>query len=306
MRHVILWWKRVHSHHLRINSPRGKRKMAPPQASPYPLWRAPWVCHLLVGPDQCIVYTCSWDQAREGRDTTAFLVDPTGIMTTTENGSCADALEAHSTGFFVRGTSSPGPYIRTLVLPMLTRSPSPSMLVPHQISFSCSTNSNSVMISMSSAHRFSHGHPVLNMWERASWTVMNSRDSAKSLGEHPLPHWTFQSGCHQHAICFWYFDNALYEPHQPLLNAKLAKSPPDGKSVCMIKCLFQINRDRVQSLVDGMELFCNWWIMIMAFVVLRAGMKPNCMSPMHTCHRKLYSSTLSRTLMTWSSNLRSR
>ena len=45
-RHGILWWKRVHNHYPRIISPLGIRRMAPPQASPYPLWPLPLACHL--------------------------------------------------------------------------------------------------------------------------------------------------------------------------------------------------------------------------------------------------------------------
>ena len=44
----ILWWKWVHNCHLRINSPRGNKWMAPPQASPYQLWPLSLVCHLLT------------------------------------------------------------------------------------------------------------------------------------------------------------------------------------------------------------------------------------------------------------------
>ena len=51
------------------------------------------------------------------------------------------------------------------------------------------------------------------------------------------------------------FTHALYEPHQPLLNAKLAKSPPHDMSGYAIKCLFQINKGHVQCLVHSMELY---------------------------------------------------
>ena len=72
-------------------------------------------------------------------------------------------------------TSSPGPQIRTLCLPMLTCNPFPSMLVFQRISFCCNSSSNSVMTTRSSAYRFSQGHPVWHIWERASRTMMNNK-----------------------------------------------------------------------------------------------------------------------------------
>ena len=56
----------------------------------------PFVCHLLVWPVQYIVDTCSWDEASESQGYHCIFVDPTG-STTTENGVCADALEATQT-----------------------------------------------------------------------------------------------------------------------------------------------------------------------------------------------------------------
>ena len=44
--------------------------MAPPQASPYPLWPLSLVCHQLVQLVQYTIYTWTWD-------TTAFLLNPT-------------------------------------------------------------------------------------------------------------------------------------------------------------------------------------------------------------------------------------
>ena len=61
-------------------------------------------------------------------------------------------------------------------LPMLTHSRFPSMLDFQKIRFSCTSTSDSVMTIMLSAFRSSQGHPVQNSWERASRTVMNSRE----------------------------------------------------------------------------------------------------------------------------------
>ena len=51
-------------------------------------------------------------------------------------------------------TSSPGPDIRTSVLPMFTRSPFPSMLVFQRSSFFYGSSSDSVMMTRSSTYRF--------------------------------------------------------------------------------------------------------------------------------------------------------
>ena len=59
----ILWWKRFHICPLRMISHRGNRWMAPPQASPYPMWPVSLVIHLLVWHVQYSVYTWGWDQA---------------------------------------------------------------------------------------------------------------------------------------------------------------------------------------------------------------------------------------------------
>ena len=56
-------------------------------------------------------------------------------------------------------TYNQGPNIRTLVLPMLTWSPFPSILVFQMSSVCCNSSSNSVMITRSSACRFSQGRP---------------------------------------------------------------------------------------------------------------------------------------------------
>ena len=80
---------------------------------------------------------------QRARDTTAFLVYPTGT-TTTENGVCADYLETHTTGVFTRLLKhiEPGPRYQDLGFAMLTRSTIPSMLVFPRISLSCSSFSD--------------------------------------------------------------------------------------------------------------------------------------------------------------------
>ena len=64
MQHSILQWKQVHNCQLRISSPQGNRRMAPPQASPYPLWPATGLPSIDLA-CQYVVYTWSWDWASE-------------------------------------------------------------------------------------------------------------------------------------------------------------------------------------------------------------------------------------------------
>ena len=59
--------RRLHNRHLRISSLQGNRRMTPPQATPDPLWSLSLVCHLLVWPVQCIIYTWNWHQTSDGQ-----------------------------------------------------------------------------------------------------------------------------------------------------------------------------------------------------------------------------------------------
>ena len=102
------------------------------------------------------------------------------------------------------------------------------------------------------------------------------------------------------------FIHAPNERHQPLLNAALAKSPPDAPFGYMIECFFQIDKGHVQCPVNGINFSCNWRTMNMASVMLRPCIKANCMSSTCSCCHRKFSATLSRTFMTWSSNLRPR
>ena len=91
--HGVLWWQRVHSRHLRINSPQGSRRMAPPQSSPFPLW-----------PLSLVIYR--WDRSstsftpkygimlQTASDCFASLEDPTG-RSGTEAEFCADTRETN-------------------------------------------------------------------------------------------------------------------------------------------------------------------------------------------------------------------
>ena len=103
-------------------------------------------------------------------------------------------------------TSGPGPDIRTLVLPILTQSLFPSMLVFKRISFSCILYET-------------HGRRLPEQW----WPV---GESGKSLGEHPFSHWTLNSGCNQRVLCTYNFHTCLAWFAGAFLNGKLAKSPP--------------------------------------------------------------------------------
>ena len=154
MRHGILWWKWVHNRHFSISSP-GLSSTG--LACPVHHFRlklrsdSRWPeipLHLL------------WTQLEQPPERIEFVPMP---LSHTAQGFLLDFWS----------TSSPRPDTRTLVLPMLTWSPFPSMLVFQRISSSCSSSSDWEMI-RSSAYMFSQGHPVWNSWGKASRTMMNS------------------------------------------------------------------------------------------------------------------------------------
>ena len=165
MRHGIWWRKRFHSYHLRISSPRGNRKIVPPQTFPYPLWPVSLVYHLLVWPVQYTIYTWSWDQASEGQWYKCISCEPNWNNHCQKWSLCVQTpLKYTAQGSLPDfwSTSNTGPDIDTLVGPMLKWSHFPSILVFQRIRCSCNSFSNSVMITRSFAYRFSHGHPVRN------------------------------------------------------------------------------------------------------------------------------------------------
>ena len=80
-----------------ISSPQGNRRVAPPQlASPNPLWPLSLVCIYWSGLSSAPLPPEAGIRLQTARDATALLVDPTGA-TTTETGTCADALVTHAT-----------------------------------------------------------------------------------------------------------------------------------------------------------------------------------------------------------------
>ena len=62
----------------------------------------------------------------------------------------------------------------TLFFPMLTLSPFCSILSFHCLIISCSSSSDSANSARLSAKNSSHGYPILNFFESASSTIMNS------------------------------------------------------------------------------------------------------------------------------------
>ena len=143
-------------------------------------------------------------------------------------------------------TSSLGPDIRILVLPMLTQSPFPSMLVFQRISFWWPGHLHTGFLRDILCEILGRGLP--EPW----WTV---RGSSKSLGVNPLSHWTHHSGCSQHILCFWHFHTCSVWAAPATPHAEFVKSPPDDTSWYTIKSLFQIDEGHVQCLVDGIKLF---------------------------------------------------
>ena len=161
------------------------RTMALPQVSPDPLWPLSLVCHLSIWPAQFTIYTWSWDQASGGQGH-KLKQSPQKIQ------FVPMPLKQTPKGSFPEfwSTSSPSPDMRTLVLPMLTRSPFPSLLIFQRIS----SSSNSVMMTNSSTG-FRMGILCENLGrgiQEPWWTV---EGSGRSLGEYPLSHLTLHSGC---------------------------------------------------------------------------------------------------------------
>ena len=99
-------------------------------------------------------------------------------------------------------TSSPSPDIKTLVLPMFTRSPFHSMLVFQRISFCLIAPA---VQSWWPGHLHT-GFPSDILYEtHVKWLLGTWATVSKSLGKRPLSHCTLHSGCNQHALCFWPF-----------------------------------------------------------------------------------------------------
>ena len=141
------------------------------------------------------------------------------------------------------------------------------------------------------------GRALPELW----WTI---KGSSKSLGERPLSHWTLPSGFNQHALCFWHFYTCSVWATAATHKCQAGEEPsrwhvwvldrmpfPDQQRPCTMS-----NWRHKTFLVTGVQ-----W---MTSVLLRPGMKPNCMSWMCTCCQRKFSTTLCRTFMTWSSNLR--
>ena len=241
----------------------------------------------MAWPAQYTVYTWRWDQACFRWPDIPLLLLRTQLEQPTQKTKFVSTPLRHTVQVFFSdfwSTSIPGPDIRTFVLSMLTQSPFHPMLVFLRISFSCDSSSDSEMMTRSSAYRFSQGHSVGKSWERASRTTTNSRVSGKILGEHPLSHGTLHSGCNQHGLCFLQF-------HACSVWAAPDDTPGSTKAVFSV-------------LLMAWVVSCNWCTMNMASVMLRPGIKTNRMPSMGTCYHRKFSATLSRTLMTWSSNLR--
>ena len=128
--------------------------------------------------------------------------------------------------------------------------------------------------------------------------------SSKSLGEHPLSHWTLCSGCNQHALCFWF-------SYMLCMSRTSHPSTPSLWRAHQITCLgtwsnafSRLTKAMFHVLLTAQNICCNWRTMDMASVVLHPGKKTNCMSSMCTCCHMNFSATFSRTFMTWFSNLR--
>ena len=129
--------------------------------------------------------------------------------------------------------------------------------------------------------------------------------SSKSLGEHPLSHWTLHSGCKQHAICFWfsYMLCMSRTSHSSMLSLWRAQITCLGT---WSNAFSRLTKAMYSVLLTAWNISCNWCTMNMASVVLHPGKKPNSMSSLCICCDSKFSATSAEPFLTWSSNLRPR
>ena len=213
VQHGLFWWKRIPNHHMRISSPQGSGWVAPPQASPFPLWPLILTDLPLTGLASSIQRLHLWVRSCPSVPEIPphLLWTPTGT-TITEDGLCAN----------FRSTVSTGMDIRTLVLPMLTR----MTFLPCYTSRWSSSLANPPAI-----HRWWTGYlyagfsgaSYTKLTEEASSTVMNR------TGPRQEPWWTPTFSRNSHVAINMHsgsciFIHALYEMHQPLLNACVRRS----------------------------------------------------------------------------------
>ena len=97
-RHGVLWGRRVHSRHLKISSFQRRRRMVPPQSSPFPLWLLSLVIYR-TGQYSTSFTPNYWIGLQSARGYSACLVDPTGTSNT-EAEFCPDTHETHGTWVF--------------------------------------------------------------------------------------------------------------------------------------------------------------------------------------------------------------
>ena len=181
-----------------VKPSQGSRSMVAPQASPIPLWPLSVVCHLLVWPVQCIVYTCRWNRFQGARDAIASLVDPTR-STVIRDGVCADTLETYGTVVFAG-----------LLKPIRFRPRYQDFGFAHvdlkSLSFHARLPEDQALLWFLQrwwpAYRFFPGISCPKLLGEGPRPVGGP---GKSIDKPPLSIWTLHSCCKQHAFCFWHF-----------------------------------------------------------------------------------------------------
>ena len=150
MQHGLFWWKRIPNHHLRISSPQVSGWVAPPQASPFPLWPLTLTDLPLTGLANSIQRLHFW--VRSGSSVPEIplhlLWTPTGT-TITEDGLCAKFPEhrKYRQGYQDLSFAHVDPY------------DFPSMLHFQMVIFPCNSSSDSQMMNRLSVLQ---GHLVRN------------------------------------------------------------------------------------------------------------------------------------------------
>ena len=137
------------------------------------------------------------------------------------------------------------------------------MLVFPRFSFFCSSPTDSVKMTRSSAYRFSQGHTVWNSWDMASRTVMNS----KGLIQEPwwTPTFMLNSSLWLQPTCtlllsFSYMLCRSLTRHFSMLSLPTSIG-------YTIECLFQIDKGHVHKtfLVTGVQWIWHLWCCVQAW-----------------------------------------
>ena len=165
------------------------------------------------------------------------------------------------------------------------------MLDYQGISFYCNSSTDSKLMTRSSTYRF---FPVTSCTKLLGEGIQNRDEQygrySKSLSELPFSHWTLHSLFQPSTLIMAFsYMLSLYEDHQPPVNFKLEKSPPRLRTPSNASS--RSTKSKHSDLSTTWNFACSWHTLVMATVMPRPGMMPNCMSSILTCWRRKFSAT---------------